>query len=134
MGRWICWTMLASLMLVFAPADSTVLLAQGPLKRAVVKRWHRLPAYYAPVVTEEQRAAIYKIQEEYGPKIAALKEQIAALKAERNEKIQAVLTPEQQQQVKEAKKKRQGSKAAKHAGKVHKTTPPADVAPEEPSP
>ena len=32
----------------------------------------RLPAYYAQVVDEKQREAIYKIQQEYEPKIADL--------------------------------------------------------------
>ena len=56
----------------------------------------RLPAYYGQVVDEKQRAAIYGIQKQYAPKIDALKAQLAALTEERNEKVAAVLTPEQQ--------------------------------------
>lgn len=55
----------------------------------------RLPAYYARVVTEEQRQKIYAIQREYHPRIAALRKQLEDLIAEQNGKIEAVLTPQQ---------------------------------------
>lgn len=63
----------------------------------------QLPAYYAKVVTPEQREQIIKIQEEYQPRIEALEAQLRALINERNEKIEAVLTPEQKKQIEEAK-------------------------------
>lgn len=59
----------------------------------------RLPAYYGKVVDQQQRAKIYEIQKEYAPRISALQDQLAALMKERNDKVRAVLTPEQQQQV-----------------------------------
>jgi len=61
----------------------------------------RLPAYYSQVVDEKQREAIYKIHEEYEPKIAALREQLDALTKQRDEKVSAVLTPEQLKKVAE---------------------------------
>lgn len=75
----------------------------------------RLPAYYRDVVTDEQKAKIYAIQKELGPKIAELRKQLEALTAEQKQKIEAVLTPEQLQKVKDleatAKKTRDAKKA-----------------------
>jgi len=72
----------------------------------------RLPAYYGRVVDEKQRAAVYEIQKEYAPRIDALKTQLAALTKERDEKVVAVLTPEQRAQVEQTK----AAAAAKRAG------------------
>jgi len=73
----------------------------------------RLPAYYGKVVDEKQRQAIYDIQEEYHPRIAALKAQLEALMKERDEKIEAVLTPEQLQKIEAAKAAAKAKRAAK---------------------
>lgn len=77
----------------------------------------RLPSYYTRVVDRKQREQIYEIQREYYPKIEDLKAQLAALIAERDEKIAGVLTPEQRKDVEklqaEARAKRSGAKAAK---------------------
>jgi hypothetical protein len=77
----------------------------------------RLPNYYGHVVSEKQRKEIYEIQREYFPKIEALKAELAALTAERDEKVAAVLSPEQLKQVEkfraEAESKRKGGKAGK---------------------
>lgn len=59
----------------------------------------RLPAYYRTVVDEKQRASIYAIQKEYWTQIEDLKAQLEALAKQRDEKIAAVLTPEQLKQV-----------------------------------
>ena len=59
----------------------------------------RLPAHYRTVVDEKQREAIYAIQKEYWTRIEALKAQLAALTKQRDEKVTAVLTPEQLKQV-----------------------------------
>ena len=71
---------------------------------------HRLPPNYGKVVTDEQREKIYKIQDEYRPKIEALRAQLKALLKERNEKIEALLTPEQKQKITEAKAKRKAQR------------------------
>jgi len=78
----------------------------------------RLPAYYAEVVDEKQRAAIYSIQQEYAERIKQLRSQLEAVTKERDQKILAVLTPEQQKKVAElaeaakAKRERQREGAA----------------------
>jgi hypothetical protein len=55
----------------------------------------RLPNGYGKIVNADQKKEIYTIQQDYGDIIAALKERIALLEKERNEKIGAVLTEEQ---------------------------------------
>lgn len=74
----------------------------------------RLPNYYRLVVDQKQREAIYTIQQEYAEKIATLKAQLNAMTKERNEKVAALLTPEQRQKVEqlaaEAKAKRERKK------------------------
>ncbi len=76
---------------------------QAPAKKTRKFRG-RLPAYFAKVVDDEQRKAIYAIQKEYKPKINELKAQLAALTKERDEKILAELTPEQRGKVEAARK------------------------------
>jgi len=77
----------------------------------------RLPAYYRTVVDEKQRQAIYAIQKEYWTQIEALKAQLEAMTKQRDEKIAAVLTPEQRKQIEAtataAKAKRAEGTAAK---------------------
>jgi len=63
----------------------------------------RLPNYYRHVVDEKQRDTIYKIQEEYATKIAAVRAQLEAITKERDEKVAAVLTAEQLKEVAELK-------------------------------
>ncbi|QGJ70944.1 Hypothetical protein PBC10988_26470 [Planctomycetales bacterium 10988] len=55
----------------------------------------RLPNYYSRVVSHKQRQEIYRLQHEYHQQLAPLYAKIAALKAERDKKIEAVLTPDQ---------------------------------------
>ena len=97
-----------------APAETPVPEEAKPSKKEFRGR---LPAYYNRVVDKEQREEIYAIQREYAPKIDALKAQLAALIADRDKKVAAVLTPEQLKTVEkikaEAKAKRERAKAAK---------------------
>jgi Spy/CpxP family protein refolding chaperone len=89
-----------------AAATSVCLIAadaQAPAaKRAndqnAAKR-HRLPPYYAQVVKPEQRDKIYKIQDEYAPRIEELEQKLAALRQECEAAVRAVLTPKQQKLV-----------------------------------
>lgn len=73
----------------------------------------RLPAYYSQVVNGQQREKIYAIQQQYAPKIAALKAELAALQDKQNAEVEAVLTPEQLATVKkltdDAKAKRKAA-------------------------
>lgn len=92
------------------------------------KSGHQLPPYYAGVIDETQRAKIYQIQDEYNPKITALKAQLDTLTTDRNEKVAAVLTADQRAKVEakkaEAKDKRNAKadsqKPAEGAGKAAK--------------
>jgi hypothetical protein len=59
----------------------------------------RLPPYYAKLVDETQREAIYKIEGEYSPKIKDLYAQLKTLTDERDQKIRAVLTADQQKKL-----------------------------------
>jgi hypothetical protein len=107
--------------------------ADGQPTVRVVKKTRgrgRLPNYYANVVTEQQKDEIYKIQEEYKPKIDAAKAQLDALKKELNEKISAVLTADQKKKVEEAEAV---AKAAKKPEK-EKADKPADKTPERTAP
>jgi len=106
-------SVLSSLMLVAAGLGGLAAVAQENKEKPAKARTRdaeakkakgprgRLPAYYSQVVDQKQREAIYKIQEEYEPKIAALREQLDALTKQRDEKVAAVLTPEQLKKIAE---------------------------------
>jgi hypothetical protein len=115
--------------------------AAGRVVKKIRAKGH-LPNYYSEVVTEKQREEIYQIQEEYKPKIDALKAQLEALEKEKMDKISAILTAEQKKKVEEAeaaaKAKRQkdekpaDEKKIENADKPAATSKPADtVKPEE---
>ena len=59
----------------------------------------RLPNGFGPLVTQAQRDQIYKLQEEYFETLALLELRVELLKKERDAKIDAVLTPDQQQRL-----------------------------------
>jgi Spy/CpxP family protein refolding chaperone len=132
-GRLVCWTTLVSLAVVFATVEQPVLRADGPVKKAMAKRGRRaLPKHYAQVVTDEQREKIHKIQDEYDPQIAELKAKLKALTKERDDKIAAVLTPEQKKQIDEAKAKdklKQPKPKAEKPAEDTPATPPAEPKP-----
>ncbi len=136
--RLVCWMTLISLAVVLAAAEQPVLGAEGKtlVKKVLGKKGHRLPPHYAQVVDEKQRAEIYKIEDEYQPKIEALQEQLNALKQERDEKISALLTPEQKKQIEEAAAKAKANRKSKRqpAAKPSEQTPAAPpVAPAAPA-
>jgi hypothetical protein len=63
---------------------------------------HTLPADWKKLgLSDEQKKKVYAIEDEYGPKIAALQKQIEDLKKEENSKRYAVLTDEQKKHLKE---------------------------------
>lgn len=76
----------------------------------------RLPAYYNKVIDGQQREKIYAIQQQYEPKITALKAELQALQDKADAEVDAVLTPEQREIIKkladEAKQKRKGAASA----------------------
>lgn len=55
----------------------------------------RLPRYYGQVVDEKQRQQIYDIQRKYHARDFALRMQLEQLRAQRDQEIEAVLTPQQ---------------------------------------
>lgn len=118
------WATLALLAIALASVHRpTIAQDQGTdAKPAAAKKAKefrgRLPNYYRMVVDEKQREAIYKIQEEYAPKIAELKAQLAAITQERDEKVAAVLTPEQLQKIEEAKAAAKAKRSQKKPARV----------------
>src|SRR5262245_35174264 len=62
----------------------------------------RLPAYYADIVTDEQRNKIYEIQAKHEDKISELTASLAAANKAMNTEIENVLTPEQKVKLKAA--------------------------------
>jgi hypothetical protein len=76
----------------------------------------RLPAYFADVVDEGQRKQIYSIQEEFTPRLDALRKQLEQLTTERDAKIDALLKPEQKAKI-QAKREEAAAKRKKSDSK-----------------
>jgi hypothetical protein len=96
-----------------------------PAKTAKAKRRRgdRLPQFFKGVVTDDdQKEKIYAVQDEYAPKLKALRDQLQTLTAERDAKIDDVLTADQKKTVQakraEAEAKRAEAAAAKRAEKA----------------
>jgi hypothetical protein len=131
-----CWITLISLAVAFVAVEHPVVGAEGKaaVKKESGRKGRRLPAHYGQVVSEKQREEIYRIEEEYQPKIESLQKQLDALKKERNEKISALLTAEQKKQVDEAVAKAKANRkskrqlAAKPAEQAPATRPTAPAA------
>ena len=81
---------------------------------------NRLPMYFSPVVTTEQRKKIYEIQASFYEKISALETQLAALRKQQDADVLAVLTPEQQGEVQKAREaasaRRRGTASSETSG------------------
>jgi TolA-binding protein len=80
-----------------------LLLAGGFLvaQEAEKKATGRLPNNYGRIgLTEAQRAKIYGVQMKYGEQIDALIKQVEELRQKRDTEIEAVLTPEQRENLK----------------------------------
>jgi hypothetical protein len=136
--RPVCWMVFVSLAVALVPAAQTASGAEDKpsVRKVLGRKGRRLPPYYSQVVNEKQREEISKIQAEYQPKIEALQDQLDAMKKERDDKISAVLTPEQKRQVEEAAIKAKAKKKSKgqtSTTSVKETTPvpPATPAPEK---
>ena len=63
----------------------------------------RLPNYFSGVVNDEQREKIYAIQKQCEPKISDLRKELDSLIKARDEKINALLTPEQKKKIEDLK-------------------------------
>jgi hypothetical protein len=86
-------------------------------EKKVQKGTRRLPAYYADVVSEEQRKQIYDIQAKYAKQLQDLNEQLLALTKKQNDEIEAVLTAEQKEKVAAAQAAASAKKKKKAADK-----------------
>ena len=75
----------------------------------------RLPAYYKDVVDDAQRDKIYAIQAEYAGRIDRLRQQLDDLLEQRDQRIEAVLTPQQRAKVEAAREEAKAKKAGKKA-------------------
>lgn len=76
--------------------------AKEAAAKAAAKVKGRLPPYYKDIVDEKQKAEIYTIQADFNAKIAALKEQIEQLTADRDAAVENVLSAEQKDKLKKA--------------------------------
>jgi Spy/CpxP family protein refolding chaperone len=121
----VLWTTLALLAILLACLARPTIgqdegkASQPAAAKTAKKSRGRLPNFYRQVVDPQQRETIYKIQAEYAPKIAELQAQLEKLIKERDEKIAAVLTPEQRKRVEDLKA------AARAKRQPRKQKPPA---------
>jgi hypothetical protein len=133
--NWLLWKKVLVLAVVLSAAGIAITgspLSVGQEKKATEKKTEkskgRLPAYYADVVSGEQREKIYAIQAKYDAEVKELNAQLAALAKKINDEIEAVLTDEQKQKVADAradagakKKKKATDKKAAEAAKPAKS-------------
>lgn len=77
------------------------------------ERTHRLPNFYARVVSDDQRQEIYGIQDKHAPTIDELQKQLDEATAARDKEIEGVLTPEQLARVKEYEKEAEARREAR---------------------
>lgn len=107
--------------------------AKAEAKKAPAKPRGRLPAYFAQVVTQQQREQIYTLQKPIMEKIDALEEQIAALKAQLDRESRALLTPEQLKRIDELSAATKEKIKAARAADSAKTPESAEAAPAKPA-
>ncbi|MFT7641166.1 MAG: hypothetical protein ACI9G1_002912 [Pirellulaceae bacterium] len=96
----------------------------------------RLPAYFKSVVSEPQRAEIYKIQESYYNEIQALQAKIKEMVTKRDAEVQDVLTDKQLDQVDElstAAATRRAKKVAEANETAEGSSTESDTSTETPS-
>lgn len=112
------------------PAEKAASAKESGAKKA----GGRLPNYFSQIVDDAQKEKIYEVQKQYAARIASLQAELDKLTKERDDKILALLTPEQKKQLDELKatakaardgkrqNKGKSGKAASPSGGV-KTTP-----------
>lgn len=108
-----------------AAKDST---SPAPKKE---KEKGRLPPYYAKIVDESQREKIYQIENDYAPKLKDLYAQLKSLNDEREQKIRAVLTADQQKKLDEMLA---DAKNRKRGGEKTDVKPKTDATPDPTKP
>ncbi len=97
------------------------------------KATHKLPTNYSKLgLTADQKKKIYALEDEYDPKIAALKKQIDDLTQEKKTKVHDVLTDEQKKRLKEIRDSADGDKPKDDKPKDDKPKDPKDDKPKDP--
>jgi hypothetical protein len=109
---------IASLMIVGNPLSIGQDKAGQKKEAKSNKAKGRLPAYYADVVSQEQREKIYAIQAKYAEQIKALNDQLEALEKKQNDEIAGVLSAEQKEKVEAARAEAAAKKKKKSADKA----------------
>lgn len=94
-------------------------------KKERAKPRGRLPAYFATVVSQEQREKVYSIQGKYSKQIEDLQRQMDELTATRDKEVDGVLTPEQLEKV-NAKRDEAKAKRASRSKKPAASKKPTD--------
>ena len=121
---WLLGTAVGLCLAVTSPAFAQQAPAKAEAKpeaKAPAKPRGRLPAYFAQVVTPQQREKIYALQKPVMEKIDALEAQIAELKAQMEKDSRALLTPDQIKKIDElAAATQEKLKAAREAGAAKK--------------
>ena len=99
---WQLWTSSPGVVIAQqAPRPATAGAASEPAEAApaaaapATKSRLRLPTYFSSVVTPKQRDEIYKLQQEFANKVAALQQEIEKLMVERDQALDGVLEPDQ---------------------------------------
>ncbi len=102
-------------MLALAVFSGGLLLGDDPKKTAdpkdpPIKVNHQLPQNYGKLgLSDDQKKKIYSIQDDYGPRIAALKKQIEDLTKDEHTKVHDVLTEDQKKRLKEIRDSKDGT-------------------------
>ena len=95
-----------------APPEKPAAAAEKPARKGPRGR---LPAYFASVVSREQREEIYEIQGRYAEQIAKLQEELAALERQRDQEVEGVLSEEQLTRVEKMRDEARARRTARAA-------------------
>ena len=101
-------------------AESTPADQPAKTKKAKRRRDDHLPLYYKGVVTDDQKTQVYSIQDDYKPRLKELKDKLKALTAERDAKLDALLTADQKAKVQAKRDEAQAKRAAAQATRAEK--------------
>lgn len=106
LNRTVCWSAMSALVLATAVllGQTSGLAQESSTKPAAKvekkeKLTGRLPAYFADVVSKDQRTKIYEIQAKYGDQIKKLRDQMESLDKQQQDEVLAVLSAEQRDHV-----------------------------------
>jgi hypothetical protein len=98
-----------------APSQSSG-TTKGTGKVAPPDPTHRVPPGYARLnLTDQQKERIYRIQADYYPKVQDLQKRLDSLRAEREAKFEAVLTPKQKQMLAQEEQQKKAAAAERRA-------------------